>query len=154
MRHNELERCDAAATATIDVDEQWHRSVAEERRLLAAARRLHHRRVVLPEELIPAAARGLPLIVLARGRGGLTVHACAQNFLPLLVAQRVREGEGSFGYNARTGEYEDLVKAGVIDPTKVTRSALQHAASVSGLLLTTAAMVAEEVEEDEGAGPM
>ena len=74
---------------------------------------------------------------------------------PSIVAQRVREGEGSFGYNARTGEYEDLVKAGVIDPTKVTRSALQHAASVSGLLLTTAAMVAEEVEDDDGAaGPM
>jgi len=72
---------------------------------------------------------------------------------PSIVAQTVRDGDGNFGYNARTGVYEDLVKAGVIDPTKVTRSALQHAASVSGLLLTTAAMVAEEVEDDAPAAP-
>ena len=70
---------------------------------------------------------------------------------PSIVLQRVREADGNDGYNARTGVYEDLVEAGVIDPTKVTRSALQNAASVAGLLLTTEAMVAEEDDEDEDA---
>jgi chaperonin GroEL (HSP60 family) len=64
------------------------------------------------------------------------------------------EGSGNYGFNAETGEYEDLVKAGVIDPTKVTRFALQNAASVAGLLMTTEAMVAEKPEEKkQGAGP-
>ena len=56
------------------------------------------------------------------------------------------EGKNNFGFNAETGTYEDLMKAGVIDPTKVTRFALQNAASVSGLLMTTEAMVAEKPE--------
>ena len=64
-----------------------------------------------------------------------------------VVANKVREGEGNFGFNARTEVYEDLAAAGVIDPTKVTRTALRNAASVSGLLLTTEAMVAEKPEE-------
>ncbi|MCB9761890.1 MAG: chaperonin GroEL [Alphaproteobacteria bacterium] len=68
---------------------------------------------------------------------------------PSIVLQRVREGSGAFGYNARTDVFEDLLEAGVLDPTKVTRSALQNAASVAGLLLTTEAMVAEEADEDE-----
>jgi chaperonin GroEL len=68
---------------------------------------------------------------------------------PSIVAQAVLDGEGAFGYNARTGVYEDLIAAGVIDPTKVTRTALQNAASVSGLLLTTAALIAEDTREDE-----
>ena len=53
----------------------------------------------------------------------------------------------NFGFNAATGEYEDLVKAGVIDPTKVTRSALQNAASISALMLTTEAMICEIPEK-------
>jgi chaperonin GroEL len=61
-----------------------------------------------------------------------------------IVLMKVLEGKGGFGYNARTDTYEDLVAAGVIDPTKVSRSALQNAASVAGLLLTTEAMVAEK----------
>ena len=60
-----------------------------------------------------------------------------------IVIDRVRNAEGSNGLNARSGEYEDLIEAGVIDPTKVTRSALQNAASIAGLMLTTEAMVAE-----------
>jgi len=68
---------------------------------------------------------------------------------PSIVLQKVRESEGSFGYNAQTEAYEDLVLAGVIDPTKVTRCALQNASSVAGLLLTTEAMVGDEKEEDE-----
>ena len=66
-----------------------------------------------------------------------------------VVVQRVREGEGSFGFNAETGVYEDLMKTGIVDPTKVTRFALQNAASVSGLLMTTEAMVAEKPEKEK-----
>jgi len=64
-----------------------------------------------------------------------------------VVVQQVSEGNGNFGFNAETGEYEDLVKVGIIDPTKVTRFALQNAASVAGLLMTTEAMVAEKPEK-------
>ena len=70
-----------------------------------------------------------------------------------IVVQKVLDGEGSFGYNARTEVYEDLIKAGVIDPTKVTRTALQNAASVAGLLLTTEAVISEKPEEDKGGAP-
>jgi len=61
-----------------------------------------------------------------------------------IVIMKVLEGKGAFGYNARTDQYEDLVVAGVIDPTKVSRTALQNAASVAGLLLTTEALIAEK----------
>jgi chaperonin GroEL len=61
-----------------------------------------------------------------------------------VVVQHVMEGKGSFGFNAETGIYEDLMNAGIVDPTKVTRFALQNAASVAGLLMTTEAMVAEK----------
>ena len=64
-----------------------------------------------------------------------------------IVVDKVKSGKGAFGFNAQTEEYEDLMKAGVIDPTKVVRSALQNAASVASLLLTTEAMVAEKPEE-------
>jgi len=60
----------------------------------------------------------------------------------------VEEGKGNFGYNAGTGEYGDMVEMGVLDPTKVTRSALQNAASVAGLMLTTDCMVAELPKEE------
>ncbi len=59
------------------------------------------------------------------------------------MVAKVREGKGSFGYNAATDEYGDLLEQGVIDPVKVVRTALQNAASVAGLLLTTDALVAE-----------
>jgi chaperonin GroEL len=71
---------------------------------------------------------------------------------PAVILNEVRNGDGGFGYNARTGDYGDLFEMGVIDPTKVTRSALQNAASVSSLLLTTEAMVAE-IPEDKPATP-
>ena len=64
-----------------------------------------------------------------------------------IVVDKVRGADGGFGYNAQTDEYEDLVKAGVIDPTKVVRTALQNAASIAGLLLTTEAVVVEIAEE-------
>jgi chaperonin GroEL len=66
-----------------------------------------------------------------------------------VVVEKVKEEKGAFGLNAETGEYEDLVKAGIIDPTKVTRYALQNAASVAALMLTTAAMVAEKPKEEK-----
>jgi chaperonin GroEL len=64
-----------------------------------------------------------------------------------VVVQKVAEGKGSFGFNAEAGKYEDLMDAGIIDPTKVARFALQNAASVAGLLLTTEAMIAEKPEK-------
>ena len=71
-----------------------------------------------------------------------------------IVVEKVKGLKGNSGFNAETEEYEDLVKAGIIDPTKVARSALQNAASVAGLLLTTEVMVAEIPEEKgQGAGP-
>ena len=70
-----------------------------------------------------------------------------------IIVEKVKNGKGSFGYNAQTGEYEDLLEAGVIDPTKVVRTALQNAASVAGLLLTTEALIAEKPKkEDKGGG--
>jgi chaperonin GroEL len=72
-----------------------------------------------------------------------------------VVVERVRsEKSESFGFNAQTEQYEDLVKAGVIDPAKVTRTALQNAASIAGLMLTTEAMVSELPEEDKGSPAM
>ncbi len=71
---------------------------------------------------------------------------------PSVVLNKVVEGKGNFGFNAQTEEYGDLVEMGVVDPTKVTRIALQNAASVAGLLLTTDVGVAEQVEEKKNAG--
>jgi chaperonin GroEL len=71
-----------------------------------------------------------------------------------VVVRKVMEGKGSFGFNAETGEYEDLMKAGILDPTKVTRFALQNAASVAGLLMTTEAMVAEKPKKKTPAPAM
>ena len=70
-----------------------------------------------------------------------------------VVRNKVAEGKGNFGYDAQTGEYGDMVEKGILDPTKVTRSALQNAASVASLMLTTEAMIAElPKEEGEGGG--
>jgi chaperonin GroEL len=69
-----------------------------------------------------------------------------------IVCEKVLSGEGNFGYNAGTDKYEDLVKAGVIDPAKVTRTALQNATSVSTLLLTSDALIAEKPKDAKGKG--
>ena len=69
-----------------------------------------------------------------------------------IVVAKVREGKGAFGYNAQDDKYEDLVKAGVIDPTKVVRTALQNASSIAGLLLTTEAVVVDIPEEAPAGG--
>jgi chaperonin GroEL len=71
-----------------------------------------------------------------------------------IVVDKVKGLKGANGFNARTEVYEDLIKAGVIDPTKVVRTSLQNAASVSGLLLTTEAMIADTPEEGGGGGGM
>jgi len=69
-----------------------------------------------------------------------------------IVAAKVKEGSGGFGFNAAKLEYEDLVKAGVIDPAKVVRTAIQNAASVSGLMLTTETLIAEKPKKDDKSG--
>ena len=65
-----------------------------------------------------------------------------------VVVQKVKDGKGDFGYNARTGEYENFFAAGVIDPAKVTRVALENAASIAGMFLTTECVIADKKEEN------
>ena len=69
---------------------------------------------------------------------------------PSVVIDKVRAGQGSYGYNAATDTYEDLVESGVIDPTKVVRTALQNAASVASLILTTECVIAEAPPKEKG----
>jgi len=73
-----------------------------------------------------------------------------------VVVNAVKDGSGNFGYNAATGDYGDMIELGILDPTKVTRSALQNAASIAGLVITTEAMIAElpkkEAAADHGHG--
>ncbi len=71
---------------------------------------------------------------------------------PSVIVNRVKEGTGNFGYNAATGVFGDMVEMGILDPTKVTRTALQHAASVAGLAITTEAIIAELPKKDDGHG--
>jgi chaperonin GroEL len=73
---------------------------------------------------------------------------------PSVVAQQVREGEANYGYNAATGEYGDMLEMGIIDPAKVSRTALQAAGSVAGLMITTEAMIADKPEEKGAGGGM
>ena len=70
-----------------------------------------------------------------------------------VVVERIRSESGATGFNAATGEWGDLLKMGVMDPAKVTRSALQNAASIAGLVITTEATVVEKREEEEAAVP-
>ena len=72
---------------------------------------------------------------------------------PSVIVNRVKEGSGNFGYNAANGEFGDMIEFGILDPTKVTRSALQTAASIAGLMITTEAMVAEAPKKEEPAAP-
>ena len=69
-----------------------------------------------------------------------------------VVLDKILQQSGNYGYNAATGEYGDMVEMGILDPTKVTRSALQNAASVAALLITTEAMIAELPKKDSGGG--
>jgi chaperonin GroEL len=89
-------------------------------------------------------------IVVRASRAPLTMIAANAGQDGSIVCEKVLAGTGNFGYNAATGEYEDLVKAGVIDPAKVTRTALQNATSVSTLLLTSDALIAEKPKDAKG----
>jgi chaperonin GroEL len=89
-------------------------------------------------------------IVLRACRAPLTMISANAGQDGGIVCAKVAEGKGNFGYNALTNVFEDLVKAGVIDPTKVTRTALANAASVSTLLLTSDALIAEKPKDDHG----
>jgi chaperonin GroEL len=71
-----------------------------------------------------------------------------------VVVQKVLEGKADFGYNARTDEYQNLYEAGVIDPAKVTRIALENAASIAGMFLTTECVLVEEKEDKPAMPPM
>ncbi|CAM2157434.1 chaperonin GroEL [Paraburkholderia tropica] len=90
-------------------------------------------------------------IVLRALEAPLRVIAANAGDEPSVVIAKVLDGSGNFGYNAGTGEYGDLVEAGVVDPTKVTRTALQNAASIAGLILTTDATVAEAPKDEKPA---
>ncbi|MCG5078813.1 chaperonin GroEL [Paraburkholderia tagetis] len=90
-------------------------------------------------------------IVLRALEAPLRVIATNAGDEPSVVIAKVLEGKGNFGYNAATGEYGDLVEAGVVDPTKVARTALQSAASIAGLILTTDATVAEAPKDEKPA---
>jgi chaperonin GroEL len=70
---------------------------------------------------------------------------------PSVVLNKVAQGSGNFGYNAANGEYGDMITMGILDPTKVARSALQNAASIAGLMITTEAMVADLPKDDKPA---
>jgi chaperonin GroEL len=70
-----------------------------------------------------------------------------------VIVRRVRQGDGNLGFNVLTGEYEDMVKAGIVDPLKVTRAALENAASIAGMILTTESVLADIEEEKPPATP-
>jgi chaperonin GroEL len=132
---------------------------------------LHATRAALEEGILPGGGVALLRAAAAVKRSGLThdeeigyniiVRACASPLAQIaenagrdggVVVSKVSEGSGNFGYDALKDEYTDLVKAGIIDPTKVTRSALQNAASVSTLLLTSDALIADLPKEEEKKG--
>jgi chaperonin GroEL len=101
-----------------------------------------------PKGLSDDEAVGYQIVVRA-SRAPLTMIASNAGQDGSIVCERVLSGTGNHGYNAATGEYEDLVKAGVIDPAKVTRTALQNATSVSTLLLTSDALIAEKPKDQK-----
>jgi chaperonin GroEL len=131
---------------------------------------LHATRAAVEEGIVPGggvallrSSRGLDKLEVATEEEGVGVQivkrACEAPLRwissnageePSIVLDRVSSSKGSNGFNAAAGKYEDLLKAGIIDPTKVVRTALQNAASVAGLLLTTEAMIAEKPEEGGG----
>ncbi|MEN8176358.1 MAG: chaperonin GroEL [Pseudomonadota bacterium] len=134
---------------------------------------LHATRAAVEEGVVPgggvALVRSLQAAASAKGLNhdqdvGVTI-ACRAMEEPLrqivsnagdessVVLNNVAGGEGSYGYNAATGEYGDMIEMGILDPTKVTRIALQNAASVAGLMITTEAMVAEEPKDEKAAAP-
>jgi chaperonin GroEL len=95
---------------------------------------------------------GVQLLKRARGAPVKQIAASA-GFEGSVVLAHIMEDQGNFGFNAGTGTYEDLMKAGIVDPTKVSRFALQNAASVAGLLMTTEAMIADKPKKGKSSAP-
>ncbi|HPG53207.1 MAG TPA: TCP-1/cpn60 chaperonin family protein, partial [Smithellaceae bacterium] len=133
---------------------------------------LHATRAAVEEGIIPgggvAYLRALPALAKLNFEGDeqigvniikkaieepIKMIAANAGFEGSIVVEKVKEKKGAFGFNARIDEYQDMLEAGVIDPTKVARFALQNASSVASLLLTTQCMVADKPEE-KGAGGM
>ena len=161
----------AGGVAVIDVGAATETEMKEKKALVEDA--LHATRAAVEEGIVPGG--GVALLRAQEALDGLELdredEQIGANILrralespirqiaensgaePSIVVARVRDGEGGYGYNAQTDAYENLVKAGVIDPTKVVRSALQNAASIASLLLTTEAVVVERPEEEKAAGP-
>jgi chaperonin GroEL len=139
---------------------------------------LHATRAAVQEGIVPGGGVALVrcISLLSPGRGGINdnllkgdigvgvsiVRRALEEPLRQIVANaglepgvilaKVLEGEGDFGFNARTEVYENLIASGIIDPTKVTRSALENAASIAGLLLTTECVITDEPEDEKGSG--
>jgi chaperonin GroEL len=134
---------------------------------------LHATRAAVEEGIVPGG--GVALIRASAGLGGLAVSEdervgvriiqkaleepirwIAQNagLDGAVVLDKVKNSKGAFGFNAATENYEDLVKSGIVDPTKVVRTALQNAASVAGLMITTEAMIADKPEKKKEAPAM
>jgi len=133
---------------------------------------LNATRAAVEEGIVPGG--GVALIRCLKALGKVDVYGEEQNGIAILrralegplrqiaenaghegsiVLARVRDGKGDFGFNAASEKYENLLDAGVIDPTKVVRSALQNAASVSGLMITTEAMITEKPEKKKAPAP-
>lgn len=132
---------------------------------------LHATRAAVEEGILPGGGVAMLRASVAAKPGKLThdekvgydiiVRACRAPLTQIadnagvdggVICEKVANGEGNYGYNAATDKFEDMVKAGVIDPTKVTRTALQNAASVSTLLLTSDALIAEKPKDDKKGG--
>lgn len=115
--------------------------------LVRAVKALDTLELTDPEERVAVAIlrRALeePLRVIAKNAG----------FEPAVVADEVKKGSGNYGFNAATGEYVDMIKAGIVDPAKVTRTALENAVSIAGMFLTTEAVVTDLPKKDEPAMP-
>lgn len=115
--------------------------------LVRAVKALDNLELTDPEERVAVAIlrRALeePLRVIAKNAG----------FEPAVVADEVKKGSGNYGFNAATGEYVDMIKAGIVDPAKVTRTALENAVSIAGMFLTTEAVVTDLPKKDEPAMP-
>jgi len=154
----------AGGVAVINVGAATETEMKEKKARVEDA--LHATRAAVEEGIVPGG--GVALIRASAGLGNLRVSEdekvgvrIVQKALeePLrwiadnagadgsVVLDKVKNGKGAFGFNAAAEEFEDLVKAGIVDPTKVVRTALQNAASVAGLLITTEAMIAEKPEK-------
>jgi len=123
---------------------------------------LHATRAAVEEGVVPgggvALIRALKAVENLKGDNedqnlGIAITRRALGEEPSVIVAKVKDGQGNFGYNAASAEFGDMIAFGILDPTKVTRSALQHASSVAGLAITTEAVVAELPKKDEPAMP-